>query len=177
MSELKSCIMALGFFDVTTYLNSGNIIFSSDETEETILAYQIQSAIQERFHMDIPVLVIGQEELVDMLNHAPDWWGTEDKEIYDNLIFIMPPLLYTEFCGEIGQPKEEYEQVHPYKNAIFWSFSRKNYQKTNWWSKTATYFLWMALPDGLFWAWFLCAIRNCRRSMINCCNGRMKRRA
>ena len=138
MSELKSCIMALDFFDVTTYLNSGNIIFSSDETEETILANQIQSAIQEHFHLNIPVFVIWQEELVDILNHAPDWWGTEDKEIYDNLIFIMPPLLYTEFCGEIGQPKEEYEQVHPYKNAIFWSFSRKNYQKTNWWSKTAS---------------------------------------
>ncbi|EQF90457.1 hypothetical protein QGC_3530, partial [Clostridioides difficile CD196] len=24
------------------------------------------------------------------------------------------------------------------KNAIFWSFSRKDYKKTNWWSKTAS---------------------------------------
>ena len=137
MSDLKSCIMALDFFDVTTHLNSGNIIFSSDETEETILVDQIQSAIQERFHMDIPVFVIWQEELVDILNHAPDWWGTDDKEIYDNLIFMMPPLLYTEFYEEIGQPKEEYERVYHYNKAIFWSFSRGNYQKTNWWSKTA----------------------------------------
>ena len=30
------------------------------------------------------------------------------------------------------------EQMQDYKNEIFWSFSRKNYQKTNWWSKTAS---------------------------------------
>jgi len=50
---------------------------------------------------------------------------------YDNFIFIMPPLSYEEFYNEIGNPKAEYEKVHNYKNVIFWSFSRKDYQKTN----------------------------------------------
>ena len=55
-----------------------------------------------------------------------------------NIIFLMPPLSYEEFFDEIGNPKSEYEKVHNYKNVIFWSFSRKDYQKTNWWSKTAS---------------------------------------
>ena len=33
--------------------------------------------------------------------------------------------------------KEGLEQIQEYEQAIFWSFSRKEYQKTNWWSKTA----------------------------------------
>lgn len=93
--------------------------------------------IKERFALDIPVLVVLQEELEELLNNAPDWWGDENKEIYDNLIFIMPFLSYEEIYSEIGNPKAEYEKVHHYKNVIFWSFSRKDYQKTNWWSKTA----------------------------------------
>ena len=73
-----------------------------------------------------------------MLNNAPDWWGEDNKEIYDNLIFMLPPLTYEKFYEEIGEPKAEYERVQQYREVIFWSFDRKNYQKTNWWSKTAS---------------------------------------
>lgn len=40
--------------------------------------------------------------------------------------------------NEIGEPKKELEKIENYKEVIFWSFSRKDYQKTNWWSKTAS---------------------------------------
>ena len=94
--------------------------------------------INERFNLDIPIFVISKEELEDILNNAPDWWGDDNKETYDNLIFIMPPTTPVEVCREIGKPKEEFEKIKSYRNAIFWSFNRKNYQKTNWWSKTAS---------------------------------------
>ncbi|MCB5484490.1 DUF1697 domain-containing protein, partial [Blautia faecis] len=74
----------------------------------------------------------------DILQNAPDWWGNENKEIYDNLIFIMPPATFSDVFNEIGEPKEELEKIRNYKDVIFWSFSRKDYQKTNWWSKTAS---------------------------------------
>lgn len=47
-------------------------------------------------------------------------------------------LSYMEFYDEIGNPKAECEKVHSYKNMVFWSFKRKDYKKTNWWSKTAS---------------------------------------
>lgn len=47
--------------------------------------------IQKRFGLDIPVFVILQEKLEDILSKASDWWGTSDKDIYDNLIFVMSP--------------------------------------------------------------------------------------
>lgn len=137
MSELKKGIAALGFTEVVTYLNSGNVIFSSTLNEKNTLSNKIKSMIKDRFGLDIPVFIILQQELENLLKNAPDWWGTDNEEIYDNLIFMMPPLSYKEFYDEIGTPKAEYEQVHHYKTVIFWSFSRKNYQKTNWWSKTA----------------------------------------
>lgn len=138
MSELKKGFIELDFEEVATYLNSGNVIFSSAENDTSVLSNQIKSMIQDRFGLDIPVLIILQEELKELLKNAPDWWGDDNKEIYDNLIFIMPPLSYEEFYDAVGDPKEEYEKVHPCKNVIFWSFSRKDYQKTHWWSKTAS---------------------------------------
>lgn len=138
MSELKKGFTEHDLVEVITYLNSGNVIFSSTIEDEFILSNEIKWMIKERFDLEIPVFIILQDELKEVLNHVPDWWGNANKEIYDNLIFIMPPLSYEEFYEAIGNPKAEYEKVHNYKNAIFWSFSRKDYQKTNWWRGTAS---------------------------------------
>lgn len=137
MAELKKCFEALGGMEVKTCLNSGNVIFSSDEADVAVLTDRIEHMIQREFGLNIPTFVIPQEELADILHHAPDWWGTENKEIYDNLIFILPPATFSDIYHEIGAPKEGLEQIQEYQSVVFWTFDRKNYQKTNWWSKTA----------------------------------------
>ena len=138
MTELKKGIEKLGLEGVKTYLNSGNVVFSSEEDDTDRLAGQIEGMVQDEFGLEVPVFVISSEELEDILQHAPDWWDDENKDIYDNLIFILPPLTFTDVLREIGEPKEGLERVMDYKNAVFWSFVRKDYQKTNWWSKTAS---------------------------------------
>lgn len=138
MAELKLGFESLGFSDVRTWLNSGNVVFSGEEAEPAALTGQIEGMIQRRFGLEIPVFVLPQEELADTLRHAPDWWGTEDPEVYDNLIFILPPASFQDVYREIGAPKEGLEQIRDYGSAVFWSFDRKKYQKTNWWPKTAS---------------------------------------
>lgn len=138
MAELKKCFEALDFMDVKTCLNSGNVIFSGVDADVVELTDRIERMIQSQFNLHIPVFAILREDLVDILQHAPDWWGTADKEIYDNPIFIMPPANFQDVYDEIGEPKEGLEKIQEYKSAVFWSFSRKNYQKTNWWTKTAS---------------------------------------
>ena len=137
MAELKKCFESPGVMEVKTYLNSGNVIFSSADKNVTALIDQVERMMQRELGLDIPVFIIPQEELADILRHAPDWWGTENKGNYDNLIFILPPATFPDIYYEIGAPKEGLEQIQEYQSAVFWSFSRKDYQKTNWWSKTA----------------------------------------
>lgn len=137
MLELKKVFEKLAFEEVKTYLNSGNVIFSSDEDDPKKFTSQIEKMIKKQFDLDIPVFVISKDTIVDILHNAPEWWGDDNKEIYDNLIFIMPPINFSDVYNEIGEPKKELEKIESYKEVIFWSFSRKDYQKTNWWSKTA----------------------------------------
>lgn len=138
MVELKEYFDRLGFLEVKTYLNSGNVIFSSDKDNIGSLTNQIEVMLKSHFHFDIPVFIISKEELEDILHNAPNWWASENKEIYDNLILIMPPVTFAEVFNEIGEPKKELEKIENYKDVVFWSFNRKDYQKTNWWSKTAS---------------------------------------
>lgn len=138
MAKLKGCFEELGFADVKTYLNSGNVAFSSDQHDKDIIVSQLEQMASEKFRFNIPFFVITKEELEDVLCHAPDWWGKENKEVYDNLIFIMNQATFQEVFHELGAPKDGLEQIMNYKQTVFWSFNRKDYQKTNWWSKTAS---------------------------------------
>ena len=138
MPDLKTLFTELGYADVLTYLNSGNVVFSVCEQDESVLADTIRAMIRDRLGLDIPVFVILQEQLETLLGKAPDWWGTSGKARYDNLIFVMPPAAAEHIAEKIGEPTKELEQVWICENAIFWSFDRKKYAKANWWKKTAS---------------------------------------
>ena len=115
MAELKKEFESLKFEDVKTYLNSGNVIFSSRENIEKITK-QIEEMLKKNYDFKIPVFVLEQGKLKVILEHAPVTF----KEVFE----------------EIGKAKEGLEKIQNYKDVIFWSFSRKDYQKTNWWPKT-----------------------------------------
>ena len=96
MVELKKELERLGYKQAKTWLNSGNAAFLSDENDEERIAEQIAVMIENQFGLSIPVFVIDKEELEDILRNAPDWWGNEETEIHDNLIFIMPPATFAD---------------------------------------------------------------------------------
>ncbi len=137
MPDLKMALTEKGFADVKTYLNSGNVIFSDNETDAVKLAERIREIISESFQLEIPVFVISQDELKVLLSKAPAWWGSDNKDIYDNLIFAIAPYSIEIVAEKIGEPTAELEKVELCGNAAFWSFDCKLYAKANWWKKTA----------------------------------------
>ena len=71
MAELKREFELLSFTAVKTWLNSGNVCFSSSETSTAVLTEQIEKMLQAQFSFSIPVLILPQEKLTDSLEHAP----------------------------------------------------------------------------------------------------------
>lgn len=137
MSELKQGFIELGYEQVATQLNSGNVLFTTKISPLPELTQQIEAMIQRRFDLTIPVLLLPQKQLVETLELAPAWWGTSDKEIYDNMIFLYPGLSSEIFYQKMGPAHPDYEKIQLQEKVVFWSFIRKDNQKTNWWSKTA----------------------------------------
>ena len=138
MPALKKAFEQAGYTDVKTHLNSGNVLFNAPVQDCAVLAKNIVTMIEETFQLDIPVFVILQKELQKLLNKAPAWWGSEDKNIYDNLIFVMHGSIAEEIADRIGSPSDEIEQIEIMDNAVFWSFDLAKHAKANWWKKTAT---------------------------------------
>lgn len=74
MEELKKYLIENEYESVYTYLNSGNIILESNESNKENIVKNIHSLIKENFDLEIPVFVISYLELEDLLNNAPSWW-------------------------------------------------------------------------------------------------------
>lgn len=118
-------------------MNYYQSLFSSENDNTAELKHSIEEMIYKEFGLSISVYIIDREHLEDVLANAPKWWGTEDKDKYDNLIFILSSDTAEEICDLIGQPSEGLETIEVFDDVIFWSFDKKAYQKCNWWKKTA----------------------------------------
>lgn len=131
MPELKELFEQNGFDEVVTYINSGNIIFSSDNTDEKKLKEECEVLIANKFQLNIPVIIVSVNDLLIALNHAPSWWG-QDKDSKHNAIFIIPPTTVDEVFEEVGTIKPEYEKVDHYGRVIFWSAPINTFSRTRW---------------------------------------------
>ena len=141
MSELKKALEESEYTNVFTYLNSGNIILESNTKNEEAIMKDIHEIIKVKFSLEIPVFVMDESYLGNILSNSPEWWETSNKEIYDNLIFIIPPIKFEDVYNAIGEPKEELEKIKEYNNSIFWSYVLNHYRKSNWWVKTASVYI------------------------------------
>lgn len=137
MPELKAVFQENGFKNVKTLLNSGNVVLESDIESCAVLMQKVFEIVKEKFQLEIPVYVSTASELENVLNNSPEWWDAGDKNIYDNLIFIIPPTTSKEVYDTIGLQSPNIDKTKEYNNHIFWSFDLKNYRKSNWWIKTA----------------------------------------
>lgn len=81
MKKLKEALEK-DYNNVLTYLNTGNVIFESDTDSKETIMKNISEIIKNKFDLDIPVFVIREEELEDILNNNPTWWRTDNKDIY-----------------------------------------------------------------------------------------------
>lgn len=137
MSELKIHLENLGYTKVKTYLNTGNVILETNQLKEKV-EQTISSMLQENFSFDIPIYVMEEAKLKDIVENIPYWQQEENKDRYNNIIFPIDKTTVQDVYDKVGEPSENIDIIEPYKNIIYWSFDLKNYRKSSWWIKTAS---------------------------------------
>ena len=131
MPILREAFEKAGFCEVRTYINSGNIFFSSADTDIEVLQSQCRKIIAETFRLDIPVAVITPKALSVALSNAPKWWD-KDKESKHNAIFVISPANAEDIIEEVGEINHEYEKAGHHGQVIFWSAPLGLFSKTKW---------------------------------------------
>ncbi|HEX6126356.1 MAG TPA: DUF1697 domain-containing protein [Pyrinomonadaceae bacterium] len=108
MSELKSTFEKLGFKDVVSYINSGNLAFDAMKTSDDKLTRTIEEAIEKDFGLKIQVMVREQAAIHEVLANNPFEGRFEShKEMH---VLFMKDEMVKEKRDELMQKNSDTEQ-------------------------------------------------------------------
>jgi uncharacterized protein (DUF1697 family) len=71
MAELREVLGTLGYAEVKTYIQTGNIIFTPPHADAETLAAEIQDAIRSAFGVSTSAVVLTRPELGDVISANP----------------------------------------------------------------------------------------------------------
>ena len=78
MKELKILFEQCGFSNVSTYINSGNVLFKSNDKKNSITE-NIEKALHITTGNEVKVLVKTKIEMVKIASSIPDNWQNNDE--------------------------------------------------------------------------------------------------
>jgi uncharacterized protein (DUF1697 family) len=131
MSDLRECFVRQGFTNVVTYINSGNVLFDSEESDVVKLVRLCESAIEKQFGFQVVTTVIATSEVKIALENAPmSWKDADPKEFRTEALFIIPPAKATDVLAEIQKKSTTVDTFYIDGQMIFWTLPRAAYNKS-----------------------------------------------
>ncbi|MBV9927543.1 MAG: DUF1697 domain-containing protein [Acidobacteria bacterium] len=119
MSALKESFEGMGFGDVTTYINSGNVVFRTQEGDARKLERDIEGVLSKEHGLDCKVVVRSFAEMAGLLKSLPETWDGDPLRKY-NVIFLRHSVDDENILNEL-EPEGEVEQVVYLPGTLLWS--------------------------------------------------------
>ena len=118
MDSLKKTFGEMGVSGVKTYIQSGNIIFNSGETDKAKLTLTIEKTLSQRFDYEARVLLLSLAEYKKIIEKAPAGFGEEPEKYRHDVWFLMTGLSAAEVIRNLSV-REGVDWVYKGKNAIY----------------------------------------------------------
>jgi len=120
MPALKAAFEAEGFDDVSTYIQSGNVLFASSDTRNATLTNRIEAMLAEAFDYVPTVVVRSQKQMRAIVDGAPRGFGSQPAKYRYNVIFLKEPLTARKAIGEVP-PNPAVDTVHAGTGVLYFS--------------------------------------------------------
>lgn len=124
MAALAETFRGLGFGDVRTYINSGNVIFSAAATPGASLTARIERAIERDIGLPVTVLVLDDAALRSIVAAIPSTWVT-DATVRTDILFLWPDVDEPALLERIPR-NPEVDEVRYTPGALIWRIDRVN---------------------------------------------------
>ena len=92
MSALRACFVDDGFADARTYIQSGNVVFTSSGTRGPALTRRIEEMLSSTFGYQASVVLRSRTQMRAIADRAPKGFGTKPSEYRSDVIFLKEPL-------------------------------------------------------------------------------------
>lgn len=107
MAELKKLYESLRFKNVQTYIQSGNVIFQSSESDVSKLITKIEKKIKQVFGFDVPVVIRTKEELQKAIKKMP-FTNKETDGVYMMFLSDKPGQIPLDEINKVKDKSETF---------------------------------------------------------------------
>ena len=125
----KRALKGSGFTGVSTYINSGNIIFQVKENDQRKLETKIEKMLLKDYQLDSKVVVRSFDEMETLLKNLPPSWNDDSNWRY-NVIFLRHTIDSEKFLADLPANTDT-EQVIYHPGAFLWSTQVTELNRSN----------------------------------------------
>ncbi len=123
MPRLKKLFEELGCENVSTYINSGNVIFK-DERPANKLVSLIEEAIGKTFGLNIRVILRDLQNISKLCREIPESW-TNDKDQKTDVLFLWNEINNPDIINKVVI-NPAIENARYIDGALVWNIGREN---------------------------------------------------
>jgi uncharacterized protein (DUF1697 family) len=128
MATIKEALVELGLSDVRTYINSGNVIFTTRESAPRSLAAAIEKALEGRTGTPAKALVVDHKSLKKLVDAIPRGW-VDDKTMRTYVLLLWKDIDDPKILERMPV-KPGIDSVRYAPGAVIWQVDRKNVTKS-----------------------------------------------
>jgi uncharacterized protein (DUF1697 family) len=118
MADLREAFEDMGFADVATYIQSGNVLFRAPRQKREELAAQLESQLSGTFEMDLRVVLLTETQLRRVVEAAPADFGSETLRC--DVLFIRKPLT-AKRAFAVAETREGVDSSHLGPGVVYFS--------------------------------------------------------
>ena len=126
MKELRAALEEHGLDNVSTYIQSGNVLFETD-AERDALETGIEATLERRFGVPILVVVRSHRQLQSVVDKAPKGFGADPDTYYSDTLFLKAPLTARQVM-DIVVLRDGVDQAWPGTGVVY--FARLGAERT-----------------------------------------------
>lgn len=127
MSQLRVLLGSLGYQDVATYINSGNVVFSSAIVPDE---HTIAAAIRQEFGFDVPMLILDATQITSVAKAIPREWTNDYTDWKADVVYLFDEVNSPAIIEKI-HPRPEFEEMKYVDHALLCRIERKYQPKSS----------------------------------------------
>lgn len=120
MPALKACFEEQGFSDVSTYIQSGNVLFKAADADAPTVTVCIEKALEKQFSYRARAAVRSHAQLKQIVEKAPIGFGQEPAKYRCDVLFLMDSIVATKALGTIPA-RPGVDEVSAGKGVLYFS--------------------------------------------------------
>jgi uncharacterized protein (DUF1697 family) len=118
MADLRACFEAGGFADVSTYIQSGNVLFRAPRSASAPLSGRIERMLAETFGYQATVVLRSHPQMRAVVKGAPAGFGASPSKYPSDVFFLKEPLTATSVLKAVPI-RPGVDELHARKGVVY----------------------------------------------------------